>query len=300
MTYRTVMVALDGSPSCAARVDVAIGLAQDFDAHLIGLAPTGLLEPPCEPEAAAVLVESGPSAWAMLMEAAETAATDFRGRCLASRLNSFEAVAEQADVASCFAERAHCVDLLVMSQPDPDHPGHRHDRRVLEQVLLHSARPVLLVPYTHRGPLQWQQMLIGWDDSRESVRAMTDALPLLRRAQKVQLAHWRRVGEAGEGRGESLDGGRGGVGETLNADARSLQRMHSMRQWLAFQGVEAQLQDLVTRLPVGEAMLSAAADLSTDLIVMGAYSHPRWTEALFGGASSTLLDAMTVPVLMSH
>lgn len=290
MTYRTVMVALDGSPACSARVDVAIGLAKDFDAHLIGLAPTGLVEAPSEPEAAAVLVESGPSAWGLLMEAAEAAATAFRQHCVASRLTSFEAVAEQASVANCIAERAHCADLLVMSQPDPDQPGHRQDRIVLEQVLMHSARPVLVVPYTHQGPLRWQQMLIGWDDSRESVRAMTDALPLLRRAQKVLLATWHRgQGEAGE---EWAEAGRG--------LERSLRRMHSMRQWLAFQGVEAQPQDMVTTLPVGEAMLSAAADLSTDLIVMGAYSHPRWTEMLFGGASSTLLDAMTVPVLMSH
>lgn len=290
MTYRTVMVALDASPACAARVEVAIGLAKDFDAHLIGLAPTGLVDPPSEPEAAAVLVEYGPSAWALLMEAAESAAGDFRQRCVAARLTSFEAVAEQAAVAPCIAERAHCADLLVMSQPDPDRPGHRQDRSVLEQVLMHSARPVLVVPYTHQGPLRWQQMLIGWDDSRESVRAMTDALPLLRRAQKVLLATWHRT--------------QGDAGSTLGLQGRdqerSMQRMHSMRQWLAFQGVEAQPQDWVTPLPIGEAMLSAAADLSTDLIVMGAYSHPRWTEMLFGGASSTLLDAMTVPVLMSH
>lgn len=290
MTYRTVMVALDGSPSCAARVEVAIGLAKDFDAHLIGLAPTGLLDPPSEPEAAAVLMESGPSAWAQLMEAAEATAGEFRARCVASRLASFEAVAEQAAVANCIAERAHCADLLVMSQPDPDQAGHRQDRSVLEQVLMHSARPVLVVPYTHRGPLRWQQMLIGWDDSRESVRAMTDALPMLRRAQKVLLATWRHA-QPDAGADLGLQG---------RGLERSMQRMHSMRQWLAFQGVEAQPQDLVTTLPVGEAMLSAAADLSTDLIVMGAYSHPRWTERLFGGASSTLLEAMTVPVLMSH
>ncbi|WAC75674.1 universal stress protein [Roseateles sp. SL47] len=278
MTYRTVMVALDGSPASTARVDVAIGLAQDFDAHLIGVAPTGWVDPPVDPSAAASLVEYGPSAWELLIDAAEAAADEFRLRCQASRLPSFEAMADQAAVASSLADRAHCADLLVMSQPDPDQPGHRQDRAALEQVLLHSARPVLVVPYTHQGPMRWQQMLVGWDESREAVRAMTDALPLLRKAEKVLLAHWR----------QDPDGG------------RVLQRLHSMRQWLAFQGVEAQPQDLVTRLAVGEAMLSAAADSGTDLIVMGAYSHARWAEVLFGGASRTLLDAMTVPVLMSH
>ncbi len=278
MTYRTVMVGLDGAPTCAARTEVAIHLAQDFDAHLIGVAPTGLVDLPAAPGAAALLGVHATSAWLLLIEQAEEAAGNFRARCEAARLPSFEAITDEGPVATSLAGRAHCTDLLVMSQPDPTRAGHRHELSTLEQVLLHGARPTLLVPCTHHGPLRMRRMLIGWDESREAVRAMTDALPLLRRAQQVLLAHWRH----------EPDGG------------RALQRLHSMHQWLAFQGVDAQPQDLVTTLPIGEAMLSAACDLDTDLIVMGAYSHPRWSELLFGGTSSALLSTMTVPVLMSH
>ena len=278
MTYRTVMVGLDGAPTCAARTEVAIHLAQDFDAHLIGIAPTGMVDLPTAPGAAALLGDYAASAWPLLIEKAEEAADQFRARCEAARLPSFEAVTDEGPVAASLASRAHCTDLLVMSQPDPAQAGYRYELSTLEQVLLHGARPTLLVPYRHKGPLRMRRMLIVWDDSGESVRAMTDALPLLRRAQQVTLAHWRHDPDSG----------------------RVLQRLHSVHQWLAFHGVEAQPQDLVTSLPIGEAMLSAACDLDTDLIVMGAYSHPRWSEFLFGGASRTLLGAMTVPVLMSH
>ena len=278
MTYRTVMVGLDGAPTCAARTEVAIHLAQDFDAHLIGIAPTGMVDLPTAPGAAALLGDYAASAWPLLIEKAEEAADPFRARGEAARLPSVEAVTDEGPVAASLASRAHCTDLLVMSQPDPAQAGYRYELSTLEQVLLHGARPTLLVPYTHHGPLRMRRMLIGWDESREAVRAMTDALPLLRRAQQVTLAHWRHDPDSG----------------------RVLQRLHSVHQWLAFQGVEAQPQDLVTSLPIGEAMLSAACDLDTDLIVMGAYSHPRWSEFLFGGASRTLLGAMTVPVLMSH
>lgn len=63
MTYRTLMVALDGLPTCAARIDLALALARDFDAHLIGIAPTGMVDLPATPEAAAALGDYASSAW---------------------------------------------------------------------------------------------------------------------------------------------------------------------------------------------------------------------------------------------
>ena len=51
---------------------------------------------------------------------------------------------------------------------------------------------------------------------------------------------------------------------------------------------------------VGNLLLSRAADLSADLIVMGAYSRPRLSEVVLGGVTRVMLQAMTVPVLMSH
>ncbi|HSG95923.1 MAG TPA: universal stress protein, partial [Afifellaceae bacterium] len=53
-------------------------------------------------------------------------------------------------------------------------------------------------------------------------------------------------------------------------------------------------------LPVGEDLLSRAADFSADLIVMGGYGHTRLRETVFGGATRTILEHMTVPVLMAH
>ena len=58
--------------------------------------------------------------------------------------------------------------------------------------------------------------------------------------------------------------------------------------------------DGVRDVPVGELLLSRAADLGIDLIVMGAYGHARWQELIMGGATRTMLESMTVPVLMSH
>jgi len=58
--------------------------------------------------------------------------------------------------------------------------------------------------------------------------------------------------------------------------------------------------DGVGNLPLGDVLLSRASDLGADLVVMGAYGHSRWQELVMGGATRSMLESMTVPVLMSH
>jgi len=277
MTYRSMLVALDATPANAARADAAIALAKAFESHLIGLAPTAFAETPAL-QAAAAMYDYASREMAELLAQARDLAQHFHNRCEAAGLQSFEAVADKLPAAESLATHAQCADLLVMSQPDPSLPGHRERLADLEQVLMRSARPVLLIPYTRREPIATRRALVAWDGSRESIRAMTDALPLLRRAESVALMHWRSPSD----------------------DKRPLERLDCLCQWLAFQGVDADPHDEVTTLAVGDALLNATSDLGADLIVMGAYGHARWAERLFGGVSRSLLQAMTAPVLMSH
>ncbi len=67
-----------------------------------------------------------------------------------------------------------------------------------------------------------------------------------------------------------------------------------------WKGVSADMRVETTDIGVAEAVLSRAADMSADLIVMGAYGHARWAERVLGGATRGLLESMTAPVLMSH
>lgn len=277
MTYRSMLVALDTTPGNAPRAEIAIALAKEFEAHLIGLAPTDSVDLQGLHAAAALDDYVARSSAAMLDQARELA-HQFHHRCEAAALPSFEALADKSPAPSSLAGYAQCTDLLIMSQPDPSLPDYRQHLADLEQVLLDCARPALLIPYTHREPLRVRRALLAWDGSRESVRAMTDALPLLRRAERVALMHWR----------------------SNTDDKRPLERLACMQQWLAFQGVDAEPHDEMTTLAVGDALLNAASDMGADLIVMGAYGHARWAERLFGGVSKMLLQSMTVPVLMSH
>ena len=78
------------------------------------------------------------------------------------------------------------------------------------------------------------------------------------------------------------------------------ERLQALRQWLAWHGVRAETAVEVTTIDIADAMLSRAADLEADLLVMGAFGHRRLAERLLGGATRGLLDSMTLPVLMSH
>lgn len=280
MTYRSLLVLLDQDPLCAARTQVAMRLAKDLDCHLVGVAPTGIVGLLVSPEGATSLAEYATLSWDALRDQAEQATQRFRDACRAIGLKSFEAVIDESDKARSLVHHAHCSDLTVLTQADPTASGHQVAQALVEEVVLYSARPTLILPYAGRFETLGSNVMVAWDDSREAARALSDALPLLRLAKQVQVVSWNETG--------------------ATDDNKLRPRLDALKQWLMWHGVSADVHVETTDINVANAMLSRAADLSTDLIVMGAYGHTRWTERVLGGVTRGLLTSMTVPVLMSH
>ena len=280
MTYRSLLVFLDQDPGCAARTQVAIRLARDHDCHLVGVAPTGLVDVLASPDAAPTLVEFAGMARNSLREEAEGATRCFSDACRAAGLKSVEAVVDEADKARSLVRHAHCSDLTLLTQADPTAQGHRRAQDLVEQVVLNSARPTLIIPYAGRFETLGSNVMVAWDESREVVRALSDALPLLRRAKRVRVVSWNE--------------------KSASDDLALRARLDALHQWLTWQGISAEVRVETTEVDISNAMLSHAADLNTDLIVMGAYGHTRWAERVLGGATRGLLASMTVPVLMAH
>jgi nucleotide-binding universal stress UspA family protein len=73
-----------------------------------------------------------------------------------------------------------------------------------------------------------------------------------------------------------------------------------MALYLARHGIKVEVSSQVTAIDVGSALLSFASDIDADLLVMGCYGHSRMHEIMLGGASRTVLQSMTLPVLMAH
>ncbi|MGE0259728.1 MAG: universal stress protein, partial [Alphaproteobacteria bacterium] len=172
------------------------------------------------------------------------------------------------------------VDLIILGQTDPENAEMALFQPRAEEVALAVGRPVLVVPYAGRFEDCGRRVLVAWDASRVATRAINDAMPLLVGAATVTVL--------------SVDPGEGGRahGEVPGMDIA----VH-----LARHGVKARVESTVSGgIGVGNALLSWAGDTGADLLVMGAYGHTRVRQLLLGGATRTILESMTVPVLLSH
>jgi nucleotide-binding universal stress UspA family protein len=176
-----------------------------------------------------------------------------------------------------FTQQAWAADLLLLAQHDPDpkaYSGVPPD--FAAAVLLQSGKPGLVMPFIGAGNEIGNKVLVAWKPSAESARAVTAALPILQRARQVHLALWD---EPGESAGASP----------------------AIETYLRHHGVAATAHrgGRPTR-ELGELLLSLAADVQADLLVMGCYGHGRAREWVLGGVTRTVLRSMTLPVLMAH
>ncbi len=274
MTYRSILVHLDESPRCAARVALAATLARVHGSHLLGLAPSGMVSLPAELQPRQL--GAGAAREQMLQRAAILVSL-FNTQVAPLGLVSHEGRMHDDDSLSAVLQHASAADLVVLGQNDPKHFTPLVSWDFPQQVFLHAGRPVLVVPYAGEFNTVGERVVVAWHDSREAARALADALPILRRAQQVSVLSFMHPRDAGSA--PSLDG----VGA-----------------WLQRHGIEANLRREVTELDVGNALLSRACDLGADLIVMGGYGHTRVTELVVGGVTRSVLAQMTVPVLISH
>jgi nucleotide-binding universal stress UspA family protein len=178
-------------------------------------------------------------------------------------------------------QRAYVADLLVVGQVDPDNPPPAVARTLIQDVLMTAGRPLLLVPYAGQFKTVGANTLIGWTPTRESARAVHDALPLLAAPAKVTVL---TVETARPERDPTVLPTAGIAG-------------HLARHGLDVSAARTVVSD---GLSPADALLDYASDISADLLVVGGYGHSRTREMIMGGVTRDLLRHMTVPVLMSH
>ncbi len=181
-------------------------------------------------------------------------------------------------VADTVIQMARPRDLVIAAQPsaheEPDEEADFADRLVME-----TGRPVLFVPRAGQRETKFDHIVVGWNDTREATRALHDALPLLRRAKRVEIV-WVDPPERREGEHDPL------------ADMVEALKRHKVP-------AEARPLESAGRAP-GEALLAHAGEADADLLVAGAWGHSRLREYVFGGATQRLLAEMNMPVLMAH
>lgn len=282
MSYKTVLVHVDKDRHAGERMKLAAKIAINEDAHLIGAAPTGVSRFIYQSR---FIYEGGAMTSNLdshideLRKHAREALVDFEGIAKKLGVASYEARDVDDEAGGGISLQARYSDLVVIGQTDLEEPSSTTLPDFPEFVVMNSGRPVLIVPYAGSYDTVCKRALIAWDASTSATRAVTGALPLLKRADNVDVVVFNA-----DSRGDAH-------GEQPGAD---------IGLYLARHGVKINVVRQKTDIDVGNALLSIATDLSSDMIVMGGYGHSRFREILLGGVTRTVLESMTVPVLMSH
>ncbi len=210
---------------------------------------------------------------------ADAIETAFASRCKSEGLdNSWQRLSAGAGPAMVKTVAAgRLADLILTAQYDPENPAAAY---FPEDLVMGCGRPVILVPSAGTFGDIGSRVLIAWNGGREAARAVFDALVLFKSGAAIDI----------------LTAENGAPGEVAAITAPE-----ALAEVLARHGFQTAItHSRGSELPVGEDILSRAADFSADMIVMGGYGHTRLRETVFGGATRTILEHMTVPVLMAH
>lgn len=268
-TIKSILLHVDASPRSATRQALAAQLADRLDAAVSA----------CYAATPAVLMSGIALGEASGLFATQLAEVDAENRRRAQSI--FDAAGTGPRVhwndlssdlpISGFIREALAHDLLVLGQFDRGDPGASVvPSDFVESVIVGSGRPAIVVPSAGDFKTLGREVLVAWKPTPEAARAVQAALPLLRSAPRVHVAGW-------------------------GDDPRQIERL------LLLHGIDARYhREPETDAHVGELLLSYAADLSADLLVMGCYGHSRTRELVLGGASRQVMQSMTLPVLMSH
>ncbi|MDT2019632.1 universal stress protein [Methylocella sp. CPCC 101449] len=273
MSIKDVLLVLEtGAPQAAK--DYALSFASQLGAHLsIAAVPAQLITP---------MSAGGDYPYELIAMIAEEAKTDAKqayDKIAAEAPANVKTQMVSVDGISGLAQSevgglARHFDLAITAQAGPDSSS---DDSLINVTLFDSGRPVIIVPFIQKQPAKFGHILVAWDGSAVAARALNDALPLLRKAGKVELVRITPEGTPPE----ELPG-------------------YNISRHLARHGINAELRMLPAASDVASALLSYAADSGADLLVMGGYGHSRMRQFFFGGTTRDILKSMTLPIFMAR
>jgi len=273
--FRDLLVHVDGGQAGRRRVQFAADLAVRTGARLSGIhvTPPAEVPPLYKPSQVAKVAADLSSKLALDAQAAATVFSEEATGRLADAC-WFEA---EGDVAQGISNRARYADLVILGQYEWQGSPLTHPLPIAHSVVLRCGRPVLVVPAVIQ-PSSLARIAVAWDGSREAVRAVHDALPLLRLSRSVQIV-------------------------TIippSADDNEVDT-ESLLGHLAKHGIEIGTDVLQIRTAKEHDSLRKQIEQGQyDLLVMGGYSHPMWMEFIFGGVTQSILLSSKIPVLVSH
>jgi nucleotide-binding universal stress UspA family protein len=279
MAFKTLLTVMTNPESGETALAQTIALATSLDAHAEALClgvdrtQTGYYYAGAN---AMILQETMTRAQD---EAAETLAyaNDVLGKS-GVRWSAEDGIAQIADVGRHVAHRARFADLVVLPRPYGKDRGAEAEP-IVESAMFEGHAPILVIPDDWEPMSQPKSILVAWNESVEAMTAIRHALPFLQQAGLVRIVV---IDPPTHGPDRSDPGG-------------------MLSQMLSRHGVQCEIDVLSkTMTRVSDVLNRNAVDTNSDMIVMGAYGHSRFREAILGGATRNMLEQAKVPVFMAH
>ena len=274
MSFKDVLVHVDGGGRSTARLDVATQVAQVFGARLTGLFGQS------DPHVLILATRDPETALAPIAARSETA---FRERVSVARVAGewlVEATVNDTELVKRLLMAARHADLAILGQYEPEAPQAGVPADLIEHVVLGSGRPVLVVPFAGYFASVGRRVMVAWNGGREAARAVGDAIPFLERAEKVILIS---------------------VNPDIGRREAEAPVFGPILRHLSAHGIDAAPEILwVKDIGAMDILLSRLTDDSIDLLVMGAHGGYGIPHLHRSAATRHILRHMTVPVLMSH
>ena len=287
MSIRTILVSASGAEGSRVLLASAFQLANELDAHL------DVLHVRTDPRETIPLLGEGMSV-GMIDDMTRIAEEECDNRaararalydeCLdgssieesstpsatGSTVTWIESSGREDDV---IAQHGRLADMIIVSRPNVEtEVGHT---LVLNAALFESGRPVFIVP---PGGIEvvGRKVVVSWNGSAQSARAVSSALPILKKADEVHVF-------------------------TIESQRTPGELSAGVSEYMAYHGINCSVRTLAgSRASVGEALLKEAEFIGADLVVMGAYTHSRMRQLILGGVTRHVLEQSPLPLLMAH
>lgn len=274
MSIKTILLHLTNDDRLDSRIEVALGMATEQDAHITGVYTVTPATPPTSfmgyipPE----FVER-----TRTLEQENAAAASAKLKDMAAKVDvSIEILKEEGYAPDIISKHALTSDIVVVGQVDPDDDKTAQYQYLADELVVSCSCPVLAVPYAGKFHAFGSHVLVGWNNTRESAKALHGAMTFLKKAKQVTLL-------------------------SVNPTADHTAENEAARLHLERHGVKAEIKvGHWNNVGVGNALLDALVDYNADMLVMGAYGHSRLREMILGGATQEILGHMTAPVLFTH
>ena len=279
MAFKSILTITTDPAGTGPQIDAAIALARREDAHLdvlcigVDATQTGYYYA----GATAILTQE---AYNQAKEEAAQAEAAVRNRLAAEdiRWGVETAVAQIGALSGPVAMQARYSDIVILPKPYGPKGGQAAEA-VLEAALFEGRAPVLVLPEGYSDANFGQRIVLAWNQSDESLRAARVSLPVLKAATLVDITV---IDPPTHGPERSDPGG-------------------MLSQLLSRHGVHTEVSVLAKTLPkTSEVLARHVRDVNADLVVMGAYGHSRFREAILGGTTRNMLEHAELPVLMAH